>query len=48
MIYVLVILVVLILVGLPPMGLHDYGWSLSSVLGIVLIILLVLFVMGRL
>lgn len=43
----LVVLVVLALGGLPTWGYHSYGYAPSSVLGLVLVILLVFFLLGR-
>jgi hypothetical protein len=48
---VLIIIVILVLVcvgGLPQFGFHSYGAYPSGVLGLVLIILVVLFLLGRL
>jgi hypothetical protein len=46
----LLIIVLLLLVcgGLPQVNLHSYGYGPSGVLGAVLLVLLVLFLLGRL
>jgi len=44
----IIILVVLFCGGLPTWGYHSYGYGPSGILGLVLIILLVLFLFGRL
>jgi len=44
----IVVLLVLALGGLPNWGYHDYGYGPSGLLGLVLIVLLVLFLFGRL
>jgi hypothetical protein len=46
----LVLIVVLLLVvgGLPTWGYHNYGYAPSGIGGILLIVLLVLFLSGRL
>jgi len=44
----IVILLVLALGGLPNWGYHDMGYAPSGLLGLVLVILLVLFLFGRL
>lgn len=45
----LVILILVLLGGLPPLGLvsHPYGYGPSSVAAVVLIVLLILIVLGR-
>jgi hypothetical protein len=48
MIIVLIILLVLAVAGWPGLGIHQYGYGPSGILGVVLVILLVLFLMGRL
>ena len=44
----IVILIVVALGGLPTWGYHSYGYGPSGILGIVLVIILILFLMGRL
>lgn len=45
---VLVVLVVLLLVGgLPQVGMHQLGYGPSGLLGIVLVILLIYVLLGR-
>lgn len=46
----LVVILVLVFGGLPQAGLwrHSYGYAPSGILGIVLIVVLILFLMGRL
>lgn len=46
---ILLIIVILLLIGVIPAWPHSRGWGYapSGVLGVVLIILLVLFLMGR-
>jgi len=46
-IVVLVLLVVLVLGGLPKWGYHRYGYAPSGLLGVILVIVLILFLMGR-
>jgi len=46
----LILLVILIIVAVgstPQFGLHSYGWGPSGIVGVILIIVLVLFVLGR-
>jgi hypothetical protein len=45
---VIVILLILLLVGLPPVGLHEWGYAPSTALGVILVVLLVLALLGRL
>lgn len=45
---VLIILIVLMLGGLPNLGLHSYGWGPSGGIGLVVLILVVLLLAGRL
>lgn len=45
---ILIILLVLVLGGLPNWGYHNYGWGPSGIGGILLIIVLILFLTGRL
>ena len=44
----LIVLVVLLFGGLPRWGYHSYGYRPSGVVGTILIIVLILFLMGRL
>ena len=44
----IIILLILALGGLPNWGYHDYGYGPSGLLGLVLVVLLVLFLFGRL
>jgi hypothetical protein len=45
----LVVLLVLALVGLPPLGVypHAYGYYPSGLLGVILIVVLILLLVGR-
>jgi hypothetical protein len=45
---IIVVLIILLLVGLPPFGLHSYGYGPSSALGLILVVLLILALTGRL
>ena len=45
---IIIILLILALGGLPNWGYHDLGYGPSGLLGLVLIVLLVLFLFGRL
>jgi len=44
----LIVLVILVLGGLPNWGYHNYGYAPSGIGGIILIIVLILFLTGRL
>ena len=44
----LILLVLLVFGGLPNWGYHNYGYAPSGIGGIILIILLILFLTGRL
>jgi uncharacterized protein DUF3309 len=44
----LIIIVLLVVGGLPTWGYHDYGYAPSGLGGIVLMIVLLLFLTGRL
>lgn len=44
---ILVILLILVLLGGPYTGWHQYGWGPSGILGVVLVVLLVLVLLGR-
>ena len=46
----LLLLIVLLLVlcgGLPRWGYHSYGYGPSGIVGVILVIVLILFLMGR-
>lgn len=43
----LLILIILLFVGLPPFGLHQYGWGPSGGLGLIVLILIILLLLGR-
>lgn len=46
---ILIILLVLILVGgLPNWGYHSFGWGPSGIVGVLLVVILILFLMGKL
>ena len=44
----LIVLVLFLLGGLPRWGYHSYGYAPSGLAGVVLIVLLVMFLTGRL
>ncbi|MBY0275503.1 DUF3309 family protein [Candidatus Binatia bacterium] len=44
----LIVLLLLVFGGLPTWGYHNYGYGPSGILGILLIIVLILFLTGRL
>lgn len=44
----LIVLIVLLVGGLPSVGLHEYGYAPSSIIGTVLIVVLILVLIGRL
>ena len=44
----LIVLLVLVFGGLPRWGYHSYGYGPSGIVGVILIIVLILFLMGRL
>ncbi len=44
----IVLLIVLLLLGLPQIGFHNYGYVPSGGIGLVLLILIVLILLGRL
>ena len=44
----LIVLVLLLFGGLPRWGYHSYGYAPSGLAGVVLIVLVVLFLTGRL
>lgn len=43
----IVLLILLILGGIPPVGLHSYGWGPSGLLTVLLIVLLVMVILGK-
>lgn len=43
-----ILLIVVLLGGLPQVGLHEAGYAPSSVIAVVLVIVLVLLLMGKL
>jgi Protein of unknown function (DUF3309) len=43
----LIVLIVLLFGGLPNWGYHSYGYAPSGIIGTILIIVLILFLMGR-
>lgn len=47
---ILIVVLVLVLLGAMPSGPinHDYGWYPSGGLGLILVIILILFLVGRL
>lgn len=44
---IVVILLILVLLGVPGTGWHQYGWGPSGIVGVVLVVLLVLVLLGR-
>lgn len=43
----LIIILVLLFGGLPRWGFHQYGYAPSGILGVILVIVIILFVLGR-
>ena len=43
----LIVVLLLVFGGLPSWGYHEYGYGPSGILGVVLVIILVLFLLGR-
>ena len=43
----LIVLIVLLFGGLPNWGYHSYGYRPSGIVGTILIIVLILFLLGR-
>lgn len=43
----LVVLLIIALLGIPPVGIHQYGWMPSSAMGVLLVVLLILVLLGR-
>lgn len=44
----LIILIIFLIGGAPNWGYHNYGWGLSGVAGLILVIVLFLVLVGRL
>lgn len=44
----LIILIVLLIGGVPNLGLHQHGWGPSGAIGVILIIVLILLLLGKL
>ena len=44
----LIILLLIVFGGLPRWGYHSYGYGPSGIVGVILIVVLILFLMGRL
>lgn len=43
----LVILILLLVGGLPPLGLHNFGYAPSGIAGVLLVVLIALLLLGR-
>jgi Protein of unknown function (DUF3309) len=43
----LIVLLLLLFGGLPRWGYHSYGYGPSGILGVILIVVLILFLLGR-
>ena len=43
-----IVLVLLLIGGLPTVGLHQYGYGPSGAVGLILLVLLILALLGRL
>ena len=43
----LIVLLVLVFGGLPRWGYHSYGYGPSGIVGVILVIVLILFLLGR-
>jgi Protein of unknown function (DUF3309) len=43
----LIVLIVLLFGGLPRWGYHSYGYGPSGIVGVILVIVLILFLLGR-
>jgi len=43
-----VLLIILLIMGVPNLGLHEYGWGPSGIVGLLLVIVLILALLGRL
>ena len=44
----LIVLVLFLVSGLPRWGYHSYGYGSSGILGVVLLVVVIIFLMGRL
>lgn len=44
---VLIVLLVLLFGGLPRWGYHSYGYAPSGIVGVILVVVLILFLLGR-
>ena len=44
----LIVLVVLLVGSAPNWGIHSYGYAPGGIIGVVLVVVLILFLMGRL
>jgi hypothetical protein len=44
----LIVLVLFLVGGLPRWGYHSYGYAPSGILGVVLVVVLIMFLAGRL
>ncbi len=44
----IVLLIILLILGVPNLGLHSYGWGPSGIVTILLVVLIVLALTGRL
>jgi hypothetical protein len=44
---VLVVLLLLLFGGLPRWGYHSYGYAPSGIVGVILVVVLILFLLGR-
>jgi len=44
----LIVLILLLFGGLPNWGYHSYGYAPSGIVGVVLIVVLIMFLTGRL
>ena len=44
----LILVILLVIGGVPNLGLHQYGWGPSGVGGLLLLVLLILLLTGRL
>lgn len=44
---VLIVLLLLLFGGLPRWGYHSYGYAPSGIVGLVLVVVLILFLLGR-
>jgi len=44
---VLIVLLLLLFGGLPRWGYHSYGYAPSGIVGVILLVVLILFLLGR-